>query len=207
MLCSQAEEGTLRLRLPALRLAVIPGFPQSSGRLCLDRDSFSHAAQLETLSLTLHKAVSLLPKCFTSLSALATLQLAACDLDKIPLALTALEGSLTNLQLPFNDKLQLAHEDMKTLLTLRELRMLDLHKSSLVDALGDDAATVPHAVRARLQHQLAPWSLRSVQHMADLRSDFLAQHGHSLALEVYDELQDQYADLSEDGHSFGGREQ
>lgn len=66
--------------------------------------------------------------CFAGLSALSSLELEACGLASIPIALTALEGSLTSLAVPFNNDLQLAHEDVEILLTLRKLRRLDLRK-------------------------------------------------------------------------------
>jgi len=89
----------------------------------------------------------------------------ACGLASIPSALTALSGSLTTLALPYNDDLQLAEDDVVTLLALRKLQNLDLRKFSL-------------------------WSPHSLQHLVDLPNAFHARHGHALALQVQEELDD-----------------
>ena len=51
------------------------------------------------------------------------------------MALTALEGSATSIALAYNDDLQLASDDVGTLLALRELQKLDLQESSWADAM------------------------------------------------------------------------
>ncbi len=175
------EEGTLRLHLPALRRLNVAGL-RNSGRLRLDRDSLLEASQLEFLSLEALEAVTMMPDCLTGLTALAALELKGCGLVLIPTALTALQGSLTRLALPFNDNLQLAESDFAILLTLRKLRMLDMQKYSLTDPL-DNAAAV--ALSAHVRYVPAPWSERSLQHLVTLQSAFQSKHRIVLALNVH----------------------
>jgi Leucine-rich repeat (LRR) protein len=112
--------------------------------------------------------LTLTPHCFEGLPALATLVLSGCELINVPAALRALACSLTSLSLPYNDDLQLADDDVKTLLALRKLRKLDLAKTP----------------RRRVPNGQSPWSLGSVQQLVDLPSAFSVQHGHGLALRI-----------------------
>ena len=175
------DEGTLHLHLPALRRLDIAGLRQR-GRLRLDRDSLLEASQLEFLSLEALEAATLMPDCLTGLTALATLELKGCGLVLIPTALTALQGSLTRLALPFNDNLQLAESDFAILLTLRKLRMLDMQKYSLTEPLDNMAAV---ALSAHVRYVPAPWSERSLQHLVTLQSAFQSKHRIVLALDVH----------------------
>jgi len=175
------DEGTLRLHLPALRRLDIAGL-RNRERLRLDWDSLREASQLEFLSLEALAAVTLIPGCLTGLTALATLELKGCGLVLIPTALTALQGSLTRLALPFNDNLQLAETDVAILLALRKLRMLDMQKYSLTNPLDNTAAV---ALSAHVRYVPAPWSERSLQHLVTLQSAFQSKHGIVLALDVH----------------------
>ena len=188
---AQDSEGSLRLHLPDLRRAIFDGIDPADwdaevprGSMLLDRDSFSQAAKLESLSFFNPGTMTLTPDCFTGLTALASLQLNFCDLTNVPPALTALAGSLTSLELALNNDLQLASDDVATLLTLRKLRMLDLRKSSLDHATRIAAAAAAEAV---LPVQPPSWSMRSVQHLVNLPAAFLTQHGHVLALLMHEE--------------------
>ncbi len=150
----------LRLHLPALRQLKVSGSHKpGTGTLHMDRSSFAEAGRLQALTLKHPGTVSLSPDCFTGLTALVTLKLKTCGLTSVPLALAALAGSLTSLALPNNSALQLATSDMDTLLTLRKLRSLDLRKSGRTPA--------------------DTWSLRSMQHLVRLPSDFQGTHGHT----------------------------
>ncbi len=133
----------LRLHLPALRVVRLHGFSEPvDGQLRIDRDSFAEAAKLEVLLLDRVSTVKLEPDALRGLTGLAMLELATCGLAEIPEALTALVGSLTSLALPYNDKLQLGDRDVRTLLALPKLRMLDLRKPPLTHALTGAAPAV-----------------------------------------------------------------
>ena len=139
--------------------------------LRIDRDSFAGAAKLEFLSLDKFATVKLMPDCVSGLVGLATLELKGCGLTSIPAALTALSGSLTRLALPRNQALQVSDEDVKTILILQQLKLLDLPEYA-----PQAAETYDHLT------ELAPWSLRSLQHLHDLQAAYHAQHGRLVVL-------------------------
>lgn len=182
----QVEEGVVRLQLPALRRLRINGVDTTSRRLRLDRDSFRGTAKLKHVWFDAHQSIDMLPDCLVGLPALATVMLSSCGLASIPAALTALRGSLTSLELPYNDALQLTSVGVKTVLALQELQYLDLNKSSFAD---DDVVShrASDAVVTELGYQPALWSVRSVQHLSALSKAFLAQHGRELDLILDDE--------------------
>ena len=166
--------------MPALRRASITAYSRLHNRsvLHINRDSFVGAAKLEFFSLhglgTLQ--LKLMPDCLSELAGLATIELKECGLTNIPAALTALAGSLTSLALPRNHALQVANEDVVTILALPQLKLLDLRKHA------------PHVTvtyeNVRLT-ELAFWSMRSLQHLCNLQACYHAQHGHLVALEMY----------------------
>ena len=94
-----------------------------------------------------------MPDSLTGLTALVTLSLEKCGLSNIPTAIAALALSLATLQLPFNEDLQLADDDIAVLLALPRLRTLDLQKQSLMCPI-DNATAV--ALSARLNYVPAP---------------------------------------------------
>jgi Leucine-rich repeat (LRR) protein len=129
--------------------------------------------------------MTLMPDCFTGLTALATLQLYECGLTELPPALTALAASLTVLELHDNDDLQLADDDTTTLLTLRKLRRLDLRKSCLMGAFSPGSvAEAAIELAAHLSYQPPLWSLGSLQQLLNLPNAFRAQNGHSLVVHI-----------------------
>ena len=67
---------------------------------------------------------------------MAALRLSECGLMHIPAAVAALAGSLTSLELPYNNDLQLDNDDVECLLSLRKLRTLDLQKSPFAAAMN-----------------------------------------------------------------------
>ena len=129
------------------------------------------------------------------LTALATLQLEACGLTSIPAALAALAGSLTSLALSHNDDLQLANDDIVTLLALGKLQNLDLRKSHVrkmnhrpvcpMEAeFLKEYEEAAETVAAFLQYRPPLWSPDSLQHLVNLPSAFRVHHGRTLALQV-----------------------
>jgi len=192
----------VRLHLPALRRASIRMCHAANGGLRLDRDSFCGVTQLEALTFDMyhHQGITLLPDCLAGLPSLATVELARCNLASIPAALTALSGSLRSLSLPWNYALKLTSVDVKTVLALRELRYLDLQKGSFRD--DDDVLShrAADAVISELGCEPALWTTRSVQHLCELRSSFLAQHSRELNLELDEEgyTDEEYEDESVD---------
>lgn len=182
----------LRMHLPQLQQLDITGLDEpehTPAGLHLDGNSLQAAAQLERLTLQ-HPGTSVIlqPDCFKRLPALASLELRACSLVSIPPAVAALAGSLTSLALPYNDDMQLAADDIAVLLALRELRQLNLQKSSLRLAflVRDGDTAVADAVKARLHYEPSLWSPRSLQHLVQLPGTFLAHHGHVPALKVWE---------------------
>lgn len=167
------------MQLPALRRLALYGerSRRTGGRLHLDRRSFLDPGKLESLTLMWFdpRGVTLAPDLFPALTALAALELRACALASIPAALAALAGTLTRLALPFNDNLQLEHDDVATLLELRNLRTLDLRKHLLDESLGLDATHVDEVlsaareVTAHLHYEPVLWSSLSMQYITDLR--------------------------------------
>ena len=110
--------------------------------------------------------VHLEPDCLTGLKSSATLQLRECGLASISPALTSLGGSLqTWLQLPFNNDLQIADDDVTIRLALRKLRKVDLRKMSVNDSVVGSTST---ALRAQLRYDPAAWSFRSLRHLVEL---------------------------------------
>ena len=187
----QVSEGTLRLRLPDLRRAMFDGvfrdqmeLPDTPASLLLDRDSFKDAAKVETLEICTYGTLTLLPDCFTALTALHTLRLYDCGLANIPAALTALAGSLTSLTVSYTTELQLDSDVVATLLLLRTLRKLHLPKTSLSTAMRDSGTAAADVLEAHLGFQPALWTTRSLQHLVELPGAFLAQNGHALALHL-----------------------
>ena len=153
--------------------------------LRLDRNSLRETPQLEFLALACPApVVTLQPDCFTGLTALVSLALEDCGLASIPLAVTALAGSLTTLALSCNDQLQLADGDIATLLALRELQQLNLRKSSFDTAFEDGDPAVADAVQAHLHYMPPLWSVHSMQILLRLPGAFLAEHGHEPIIEV-----------------------
>ena len=188
--------GKLVLHLPELRRLTLRGFGWVAGDLEITRHSFREAAKLEYFSTNTPATVSLTRDCFTGVTALATLRLEACRLSSIPSALTALSGSLTSLALPNNDDLQLSHYDTQVLLALPKLQKLDLRKAHCVSSMRDRETVVtvsPAFKRAGeivvscLAYDPPLWSQRSLQQLVELPNAYLALHGHTLALQVYDE--------------------
>ena len=176
------NDGLLRVHLPALRRVTLSGWDRTAGTLRVDRDSFAEAPQLEDLSLSALGAMTLMPDAFTGLTALARLELTSFGLICIPTALTALSGSLTLLRVLYNNELQLTADDVRTLLALRKLQTLDLHKAPLeAEVTGATVASLT----AQLHYQPVLWSQRSLRHLVALPNIFCAQHGHALALHVY----------------------
>jgi len=180
------SEGLLRLHLPALRHASIGAQEWEGTRLTVDRDSFQSASKLTSLMFESQKPLSLTADCFTGLKALASLKIYDGDLVSIPPALTALEDSLTRLELPYNDALQLADEDLMVLLALRKLQIVDLIKSDLEDTenLTVAARQAARVVTAQLQYGPSVWTSQSLQYVAELPVAFLEEHGRRLALRV-----------------------
>ena len=174
----QRAEGSLRLHLPALRSATITAAPLwRCGHLNVDGDSFRHASGLELLWFRHTASVRFLPDCFLGLPALATVELYSCDVWRIPEALTGLRCSLTHLELPCNDALQLWDEGISTLLALSKLRTLNLRKppSRSLDSWSTGGT------------DSSKWLPDSLQHLMDLPSAFLNRHGHELNLQVEDD--------------------
>jgi len=128
--------------------------------------------------------VRLAPECFTGLTALMSLKLQECGLINIPPALAALGGSLTSLELPLNNGLQLADDDFTALLALQKLRKLNLHKSSLSESYDSGDRALASAAQAHLQFVPALWSSCSLKHLVRLPGAFLKGHGHELDLEM-----------------------
>jgi len=197
--CLQADEGCVRLHLPALRRAT---FSSRQSKLRFSRESFVKPAKLESLSLYGLAVVTFQPGCFRGMTALASLKLETCGLASIPAALSGLRASLTHLALPENDALQVEDDDIATVLALRKLQMLDLRKSPVGRVLTGAAET---AVTTQLHYEPAPWTLRSMQYLVDLPNAFRAQHGHVLSLQLRyaevmnsDEDEDEY-NSEEDG--------
>ncbi len=162
----------------------------------ISRHSFREAAKLEYLSTNTPASVSLTRDCFAGLTALATLRLEACGLSNIPEALTALSGSLTYLALPNNDDLQVPDYDIRILLALPTLQKLDLRKSRCISSMQNVRTVVDvspafkraaETVAASLHYDPPLWSQRSLQQLVDLPNAFLARHGHTLALQIYQE--------------------
>ena len=188
----QVNDEAVRLHLPDLRQAAIVsstgvGVCTPGAKLRFDRESFTEAAKLTSLTLETPGITTLMPDCFTGLSALATLEMKACGLVSIPKALMAVASSLTSLALPLNNNLQLAADDVATLLALRKLQKLDLRKSSLRSALTSSGiAAAADAVTADLRYEPPLWSLDSLQHLVSLPTAFLALHGHALVLQVHE---------------------
>ncbi len=178
------DEGLLRLCLPELREILIDGHRGTNGGLRLDGNSLLETPKLQTLVLDAPGTVTFTPDCFARSTPLTAIKLRKCGLTSIPSALTALCGSLTLLSLPLNDRLQLADDDTKVLLSLRKLRKLHLQKSSLRTAFKDGDTAVAAAVKAHLHHEPALWSQRSLQHLVQLPVAFLLQHGHVPELKV-----------------------
>ncbi len=84
--------------------------------------------------------------------------------------------------MPYNNELQLTNNDVRTLLALRKLQTLDLHKEPLeAKVTGATAASLT----AELHYQPVLWSQRSLRHLVALPNIFRAQHGRALALHVY----------------------
>ena len=81
--------------------------------------------------------------------------------------------------------LQLAAEDMRTLLPLRNLRNLDLRKSSFNKPLTGTTSAAAAAVEARLRYQPPLCSMCSLQHLLSLPCSFRAVHGQALSLLVH----------------------
>ena len=184
----QVQEAVLRMHLPQLRHLEIVGVEEiqhTPAGLCLDRDSLRETAKLESFTLKHPGPVGTLqPDCFAGLTALASLELLECGLDSIPPALTALAGSLMSLALPYNNDLQLAYDDVATLLALRSLQQLDLRKSSFNKVFRKGDILIAAVVQDRLHYEPALWSPRSVKHLVRLPGAFVKNHGHVLDLEV-----------------------
>ena len=184
----QVQEAVLRMHLPQLRHLELVGVEEiqhTPAGLCLDRSSLQETAKLESLALKYPgPVVTLQPDCFTGLTALASLELSACGLASIPSAVTALVDSLTSLALPCNDGLQLADDDIATLLALQKLRQLDLQKSPFGEAFEDVDTDLANAVESHLRYEPVLWSQRSFQRLVQLPGAFLAQHGHVPVLKV-----------------------
>ncbi len=174
---------------------------KEAATLTLDADSFRSAAQLTSLAFTSARRLVLMPDCLMGLTALVRLTIYDCGLASIPSALEALGGSLTRLALPYNDAMQLAHNDVTVLLALRRLRMLDLRKTNALDLLDDNedleqaAGQVANAVVAKLHFEPSTWSNLHVQQFAELAASFALEHGRKLALQtawtVTDEAEDE----------------
>ena len=98
---------------------------------------------------------------------------------------TALSGILTSLALSWNDDLQLTADDVTRLLTLRNLRHLDLRKSFFDDAINYRVAA---ATVEALHYEPALWTTCSLQSLVALPCAFLAQHGHAVEMQVHQEL-------------------
>ena len=182
--------GKLVLHLPELRRLTLRGSGGSLGDLEITRHSFREAAKLEYFSTNTPASVTLTRDCFTGVTALATLRLESCGLRNIPDALTALSGSLTLLALPNNHDLQLPDYDTKKVLALAKLQKLDLRKSLCVSTIrGPDLSPnftrAAQVVATSLHYDPPLWSQRSLQQLVDLPNAFLAQHGHTLALQIY----------------------
>ena len=103
------------------------------------------------------------------------------------------------MELPFNDGLQLSNDDRAHLLTLNRLRKLDLQKSCMELALHRAGLAAPPAVITHLEHYANQWSTRSLQHLVELPSAFVVEHGHALALTMFKEWRDEDLLESEDG--------
>lgn len=184
----QVQEATLSMHLPQLRRLEIIGVEEplhTPAGLRLDRDSLQEAAKLEYLTLKYPGTpVTLQPDTFTGLTALVSLELMECGLVSIPPAVTALIGSLTSLALPYNNDLQLADDDIATLLSLQCLRQLNLRKSSFTTAFRNGDIATAEAAKAHLHYEPPLWSPRSLHHLVQLPGSFLAYHGHVPAMQV-----------------------
>lgn len=149
--------------------------------MTVDPDSFQHTAQLMCLSFAGTRPLVLMPDSLAGLTALARLTIRDGGLVSVPAALEALGGSLTRLALPWNDGLQLEHQDVVVLLTLRQLRTLDLRKSDLEDVVEQledltDPDTADEAVQMvtdTVGCVPSVWSNRSLQHLMELPVSFL----------------------------------
>ncbi len=131
--------------------------------------------------------VSITADCFAGQTALVTLKLNQCGLTAIPKALVGLAGSLTSLELSYHRNLQLVHDDVMTLLALRNLQKLKLYKP-YYDPPGE---VMPHQgfndAVARYGGELVLWTRRSMQHLVKLAVAFYVQHGRELALHLFEE--------------------
>ena len=168
------------MHLPELRRLELFG-DRPVRTLRFERDSFVGASKLESVLVIRAGLLAIMPDSFVGLTALkARRKLHECGVSHIPAAVTALSGSLTSLVLYGNNALQLTSDDVARVLTLRKLRILNLQKRSFKVVMGHPAAA--NTVAAHLRYQPALWSPRSLQHLIELSSAFVVQHGRALAL-------------------------
>jgi len=181
---SQEHEGLLRLHLPALESAEIESHTMDRdwGPLQVDKDSLRACPELTSLSFSSIKPVTFQPDCFSGGMALAKLTCFDCDLVSIPSALKALEGSLSQLALPKNIDLQLARKDVKILLALPKLEILDMMKPDLdfPDGQTQAAIAATQALLPELNFVPTVWSSLSMQNLTWLAGRFAKKHGHPL---------------------------
>ena len=164
----QVAGHVLRLHLPELRAMELTwcnvNWLGAGDGLALDNETFRKTGKLEVLGFhqlaEAPKLVTLTPQCLAPLKMLKELKLADCGLTGVPPAVAVLSASLTSLSLEHNVDLQLCETDIGTLLELRLLMELDVHK-----VYEDDPDT------AEL------WSNDSIQLLIDLPGMFMAQHG------------------------------
>jgi len=167
----QMAGDVLRLHLPELRYLELKwcNWWEAGRGLTLDRETFGGTGKLEVLSLhqleNSLEIVTFAPQCLAPLTVLKELTLANCGLCGVPPAVTVLGATLTYLGLEHNCNLQLCGTDMSSLMALRCLRKLDVHKDDVTYSTND----------ARL------WSNDSIQSLIDLPSMFTARHGASPA--------------------------
>lgn len=170
----QVAGDVLRIHLPELRAMDLKwcSWRGAGDGLTLDQRTFRDAGKLEALSLQqlvdTPKTVTLTSWCLAPLTMLKDLKLAGCGLTGVPPAVAELSASLTSLSLEHNVDLQLCETDIGTLLELRCLKELDVHK-----VYEDDPDT------ANL------WSNDSIQVLIDLPGRFMTQHGAAPAVIFY----------------------
>lgn len=172
--CSMAStpNGNLVLgALPALERCSLIWRDSDERGLHLTADSFSATPRLTSLSLQVFGGqLQLALRAFGGLSQLTHLALSSCGLDLVPVALVGVQHMLRELDLSYNDGLQIDEEGVAILLELRRLRTVELKKHDL----GEDCGGT--GVEEAYDSLPALWTVASVTYLADFRSTWQSRH-------------------------------
>ena len=191
MLGGPTEDNTLRLSgLPELRSCAIVGEADLPLSIRVDDASFQGAPQLQSLHLHFDARFQLQQGALAQLTVLTSLTLMGCGLRSVPADVASLGATLCELDLSYNDRLQIDGAAVESILCCSRLTTLNLHKSDIAEwqnELDDVWERVEEHI-AQEGYTPAQFSMASIMHLLQLQPAFRSRHGRDLDVSLQNNI-------------------